>query len=107
MRFATWTNDINDPSEITNYFAYFPSIESLHSGYRNPRIEELYLKGQEENDAAKRGEMYKELQQIYLREAPIVFLYESPYAVALRKNVKGFNQIPLGNNIFIETWLQK
>ncbi len=32
--------------------------------------------------------------------APIVFLYETPYPVAFRKNVKGFVQIPLGNNLF-------
>ena len=30
-----------------------------------------------------------------------MFLYESPYPVALRKEVKGFIQIPLGNNIFV------
>ena len=33
--------------------------------------------------------------------APIMFLYETPYPVALRKKVKGFVQIPLGNNIFV------
>jgi peptide/nickel transport system substrate-binding protein len=32
--------------------------------------------------------------------APIVFLYETPYPVAIRKTVTGLNQIPLGNYIF-------
>jgi len=51
--------------------------------------------------------MYKTLQKTYLDAAPIVFLYESPYPVALRKNVKGFVQIPLGNNIFSGAYLEK
>ena len=51
--------------------------------------------------------MYKEIQEIYMQAAPILFLYESPYAVALRKTVKGFIQIPLGNNIFAATYIQK
>ena len=32
----------NDPSQITSYFAYFPNIESLHSGYQDKRIDELF-----------------------------------------------------------------
>ena len=51
--------------------------------------------------------MYKEIQEIYIEAAPIFFLYESPYPVALRKNVKGFIQIPLGNNIFAGAYVEK
>ena len=38
---------------------------------------------------------------------PTVPLYETPYPVALSKKVHGFLQIPLGNNIFRATWLEK
>ena len=34
---------------------------------------------------------------------PIVFLLEVPYPIALPKKVKDFVQIPLGNNIFVDT----
>jgi peptide/nickel transport system substrate-binding protein len=50
--------------------------------------------------------MYATIQKTYIESAPIFFLYESPYPVALRKNVKGFNQIPLGNNIFASAYLE-
>jgi peptide/nickel transport system substrate-binding protein len=40
-------------------------------------------------------------------QAPIVFLYETPYPVALRKKTKGFVQIPLGNNIFEAAYVEK
>ncbi len=107
MRVSLWTDDIADPSEITSYFAYFPNIESLHGGFQDKRIDELYEASQKEMDAAKRAEMYKEIQQIYMKAAPIIFLYQSPYPVALRKEVKGFVQIPLGNNIFSGAYIEK
>ena len=107
MRVSAWTDDINDPSEITSYFAYFPNIESLHSGWQDKAVDDLFTKSQTEMDVAKRTEMYKQIQDTYIAAAPIMFLYESPYPVALRKNVKGFVQIPLGNNIFAGAYLEQ
>jgi peptide/nickel transport system substrate-binding protein len=107
MRCSLWTDDIADPSEITSYFAYFPNIQSLHSGYEDKTINQLYEDGQKQADAAKRADSYKQIQQIYMKAAPIVFLYQSPYPVALRKSVKGFVQIPLGNNIFSAAYIEK
>jgi peptide/nickel transport system substrate-binding protein len=107
MRVSLWTNDINDPSQITSYFAYFPNIESLHSGFQDKRIDELYEQGQKEMDATARAAIYKEIQERYMAAAPIIFLYESPYPVAMRKEAKGFVQIPLGNNIFSGAYLEQ
>ena len=51
--------------------------------------------------------MYRTIQSIYNDAAPMIFLYEAPYPVALQKSVKGFVQIPLGNNIFLNTSLER
>ena len=107
MRMAAWTDDLNDPSEITSYFAYFPNIESLHGGWQDKTVDKLYEDGQKEANAEKRADMYKQIQKTYLDAAPIIFLYESPYPVALRKSVKGFVQIPLGNNIFSGAYIEQ
>jgi len=107
MRPSLWTDDIIDPSEITSYFAYYPNIQSLHSGYEDKTIDQLYDASQKEMDKAKRADMYKQIQEIYMKAAPIIFLYQSPYPVALRKSVKGFVQIPLGNNIFAGAYIEK
>ena len=107
MRTGAWTNDIADPGQITSYFAYFPNIGSLHSGWNNQRVNDLYVVGLQENDVAKRRAIYKEIQELYAAEAPIVFLYETAYPVAFRKNVKGFVQIPLGNNYFEAASIEK
>jgi peptide/nickel transport system substrate-binding protein len=101
-----WTDDIIDPSEITSYFAYYPTTESQHSGFNDPTIQEVFLQSQKEADKAKRAQMYKQIQEVYMKAAPIVFLYEAPLAVALRKPVKGFMQIPLGNNVFMRAYVE-
>jgi len=107
MRNSAWTNDINDPSQITSYMAYYPLIESLHSGWNVDEVNKLFEQSQQELDPEARAAQYDRIQEIHIDEAPMVYLYETPYPVALQSNVKGFYQIPLGNNIFAETYIEK
>ena len=107
MRTAAWTNDINDPSQITSYYTLFDNIESVHTGFKSAEIDKLFAQSQQEPNAAKRAAQYQQIQTIYLKAAPIVYLYETPYPVALSNKVKGFVQIPLGNNIFAGAYLDE
>lgn len=107
MRVAAWTDDIADPNEITSYFAYSPTIDALHSGWKSAEVDKLYEASQSETDAAKRAQEYARIQEIFNAEGPTIPLYETPYPVALRDKVHGFVQIPLGNNIFRAAWLGK
>ncbi len=107
MRTALWTNDINDPSEITSIFAYYPTRQNNRSGWQDERIDALFLQSQEELDSVKRAAQYQELQTRYAEAAPIVFTMEVPYPIAMGKSVHDFVQIPLGNNIFVTTWKDK
>ncbi len=100
MRAAAWTNDINDPSQIVSYMAYFPAYESNRSGFDDPELNGLFEKSQVETDAAKRGAMFHRIQEIYIAAAPMVFLLDTPYPVALDKKTQGFVQLPLGNYLF-------
>ena len=107
MRTGGWTNDIAVASQITSYFAYSPTIDALHSGWKNEEVDQLFEASQKEMDTAKRAAQFARIQEIFNATGPTIPLYETPYPVALRQNVKGFYQIPLGNNIFRETWLAK
>ena len=107
MRTAAWTNDIADPSEITSYFAYYPNIHSLHSQWQDAKVDALFTQSQQEIDPKARAAQYKEIQERYAEAAPILFLYETPYPVAFRKSVKGFEQLPLGNNIFEGAYVER
>jgi len=107
MRLAAWTDDIADPNEIASYFAYSPTIDAIHSGWKNDEVDKLFVQSQSEIDPTRRAAEYARIQEIFNATGPIVPLYETPYPVALAKNVNGFNQIPLGNNIFRAAWLAK
>ena len=37
MRTAAWTNDINDPSQITGYYAVKGETEAAHTGFSDRR----------------------------------------------------------------------
>ena len=106
MRLGYWTDDIADPSEITSYFGYFPNIASQHSGWDDPAFDALFQASQQELDLAKRTDQYAKMQTMY-RDGPTVPLYETPFPVVLKKGVRGFVQIPLGNNIFSGTSIEK
>ena len=105
MRTAAWTNDINDPSQITSYFAVYENVESLHTGFQSEEVDTLFAESQTTLDESARAEQYASIQEIYMDAAPIVFLYETPYPVAMLTNVEGLVQIPLGNYIFKTTYL--
>ena len=107
MRLSAWTDDIADPNEITSYFAYSKTIGALHSGWKDDEVDGLYDASQQELDPKKRADEYAKIQAIYNATGPILPLYQTPYPVALGKRVKGFVQIPLGNNIFSGTSLEK
>ena len=106
MRTAAWTNDINDPSQITSYFAVYENVESLHTGFQNDEIDELFAASQVELDADARAAQYERIQEIYLDAAPITFLYETPYPVAMGTNVEDFVQIPLGAYVLKDVHLE-
>jgi len=106
-RLGPWTDDIADPNEITSYYAYSKNIQALHSGWKSDELDQLFEASQKETNPEKRAEQYKKIQAIYNASGPTIPLYESSYPVALKKDVQGFVQIPLGNNIFTDTWLKK
>ena len=107
MRTSLWTNDINDPNEVISIIAYYPTRQSARGGYNDERTNTLFESSQQELDSAKRTAEFKEIQERYAEAAPMVFGLEVPYPVALRKTVHDFVQIPLGNNIFLNTWMDK
>lgn len=107
MRTALWTNDINDPNEMTSYIPYSKTSDASHSGFKDTDIDTWFEQSQQEGDATKRAALYKQIQQRYVADAPVGFLLEEPYPIAMKKTVQGFSQIPLGNNIFVETSVEK
>ena len=108
MRLGAWTDDIADPSEITSYFVDYSEHPGPAFGLeRTTRPTSCSSRASRRWTRRSGPTQYKQIQQIYMAAAPILFIYETPYPVALPKKVKGFMQIPLGNNIFVRTSIEK
>ena len=103
MQTGAWTNDINDPSEITDYFANWPTIHSMRTGYRDEALEAKFLESQRTVDVTARGALYTKIQQTYVEAAPLIFIYETPFVVGLRDGVTEFRQSALGIYDFAHT----
>ena len=55
MRTSLWTNDINDPNEITSLFRLLSHCSGQSLRLRNEAVEKLFLDSQKEMDPAKRA----------------------------------------------------
>lgn len=88
---TTWTNDMNDPTEIVNYamrggaspFAYW-------TRYNNPDLNDKITKADLEQDTKKREALYSEIQKIYSDAAPIAMIAYLGTTAGWRNNVEGF-----------------
>ena len=60
----------------------------------------LIQKGEREMDTAKRRQIYYQMQELAIADAPLIWLYYAPYTDALNKNMKGFVQLTTGPWIF-------
>ena len=57
--------------------------------YDSPRFQEVFKQSETTLDESRRRALYRELQQIMVDEAPVVWLYAYPRIVAAKKGVQG------------------
>jgi peptide/nickel transport system substrate-binding protein len=63
--------------------------------YKNARVDELFELGVRETDSTKRAVIYRELQEIIIEDAPVVFLETTHYGYAARRNLKDVHVSPI------------
>lgn len=79
-----------------------------HSGYANPKVDELFKRAAATANEAERKKMYSEVQKIMVDEAAVAWLVELVWPTVYNKklhNVVIDSSGPNGN--FAETWLAK
>ena len=96
MRLTGWTNDIIDPDELVSYAVLPDASQAYHTGWSNQQAIDLAHQGETTLDPAKRQQIYYQLQQIHMNDAPFVYLYVLPYIDALNKKIKGYFHHPMG-----------
>ncbi|WP_428669883.1 ABC transporter substrate-binding protein [Roseibium sp.] len=95
-----WVDDVSDPSQVSGWLGYYPTSKSVGTGWNNAEFNALYEASSSEMDPEKRADQYRQMQDLYADAAPLLFMYETPFAVAVSAKVNGYLQTPLGNNIF-------
>lgn len=97
-----WVNDINDPSQVVGWLGHTPTANAVGTAWEDDEFNALFESAATEMDPEKRGEHYAQMQKIYAEAAPLLYMYETPFAVAVSTAVEGYVQTPLGNNVFDE-----
>lgn len=102
-----WVNDVNDPSQVVSWLGYTPTANAVGTGWKNDEFNALFEASATEIDPEKRAGQYARMQELYAEEAPLLFMYETPFAVAVSAKVDGYIQTPLGNNVFDEVSISR
>jgi peptide/nickel transport system substrate-binding protein len=99
-RLTGWTNDIIDPDELVSYAILPESTQNYHTGWTNQKAIDLANEGRTTLDESKRKDIYYQIQQIHMDDAPFVYLYVLPYIDALNTKVEGYFHHPMGQWVF-------
>jgi ABC-type transport system substrate-binding protein/methyl-accepting chemotaxis protein len=90
-----WIADTGDPD---NYLEplFAPSSYTNFTGYRNDNVVELMKKAKTVVNPEKRIEIYKEIQNIIIEDAPWIFLHHPQSGVVTRDGIIGVRMNSLG-----------
>lgn len=91
-----WSPSVPDPDMcLWAPLSGFSDYESANfCGYQNDRVDELLEKGRQVEDGPEREAMYREAQEIIIKEAPWVFQYNAEDIVGASKKVKNLELTP-------------
>ena len=94
-----WTTTPEPDSLLYNVF-HSTSEQFNFTAYNNPEVDRLLDEGRRETDMEQRAEIYRQIQQIVVEEAPMVFLYHERRIVAYDDGVTGFRPHLSGTFLF-------
>lgn len=86
---------VGDYPDAENFFTLYDSTGFAPSGnnffrYANPEFQRAYEEGVRQLDEGRALELYKQAQEIIMRDAPAMFLYHSERVHLLQPHVRGF-----------------
>lgn len=102
---CSW-NGGTDPEDY--FYAQHKTGEVFNfTGYSNPTVDELLEEGRVTQDFDARKEIYAEINQQIVDDAPYIYLYNPLEINAYQTYVQGYNTRPDQDIRFTETWLDR
>ncbi len=108
MAILQWGADYFDPN--TNAQAFCENIDNTdattlktlawHSSWQDKEMSDLSRAAARELDAAKRIEMYAQLQRLHHERAPFAFMLQQIWITGTRKNISNFASGPISSRTF-------
>lgn len=97
MRIDHWTVDYADPDDYLTAL-YTTAAFSPHGGnrsfYSNPQIDQMAEQANRMSDQSQREQVFKQMQQIIVRDCPSIWLVQPKKLTLLRDNVKNYTYFP-------------
>ena len=102
---SDWYMDFPDPSDWIGPLFTNPIDGGANSSfYENPQVNDLYKQSGSELDPAKRIDMFVQMQQIIMQDAPTAPLYQPIWNAMHGKETGGFYLHPVNIFNFYEYW---
>jgi oligopeptide transport system substrate-binding protein len=89
-----WIMDYPDPEDIIDLLFYSTSRQN-NTKYANPAFDDLVLRARTEQDVEKRLKLYRDAEQILLKDVPWVPLFFGYQHFVVKPNVKGYDPRPM------------
>ena len=100
-----WYQDFPDPSDFIGPLYTNPIEGGANANfYENPEVNALYEQSNSELDPVKRIEMFVQMQDIIMGDAPSAILYQPVWNGLYGKNVGGYYYHPVWSLQFQEMW---
>ncbi len=94
---GSWIADYPDGESFLTVFYGKNSAPPNYTHFRNATFDKLYETALAENNNEKRYQLYHQMDEILIEEAPVIFLFYDETALFSRKNIAGLQ--PNGINL--------
>jgi len=84
-----WYPDYLDPDDYVYPFLHSSGGSWLHHNYNNTQMDSLIEEARAETSAAARNELYGQIQDLMVEDAPMVSLFQGSAWAVTKPNVKG------------------
>ncbi len=108
MYYAAWYADYPDPDNFLYVLCHSKS-KTNRMGYHNPDVDGLLDQARQEWDYMKRVELYREVEKIVMRDAPIICQHVNSFNYLFQPWVKGVEVSYLGAEYiqFQNVWIDR
>jgi peptide/nickel transport system substrate-binding protein len=94
MLYAIWSGRPDPDANLTAYVSCKGVLN--HSGYCNPKVDQLLQAAREKQTFAERKPLYDQVQTIIAEDNPLLFIYVPPFPFVMSRKVQGFVAYPDG-----------